>query len=145
MAKVHAYLNFNGNCEEAFMHYEKVFNTKIIGISRFGDMPVEAQAGLSDADKNKIMNTGIFINESTMLMGSDVIEGFGHALKSGNNTYVMLEADTIAEAEKLYNDLSKDALNMEMTLQETFFAERYSAFTDTFGIPWMIYYGGSKS
>jgi len=32
MAKLHAYLNFDGNCEEAFTFYEKVFQTKKSGI-----------------------------------------------------------------------------------------------------------------
>jgi len=43
MAKLHAYLNFDGNCEEAFNFYEKVFNTKNPGFMRYGDIPADPQ------------------------------------------------------------------------------------------------------
>src|SRR5690554_5477648 len=68
MAKIHAYLNFNGNCETAFKFYEKVFKTENIGIHRFGDMPADPNFPMAEEDKNKIMNTGIMINKDTMLM-----------------------------------------------------------------------------
>ena len=30
MAKVHAYLNFNGDCKQAFDFYQKVFKTELL-------------------------------------------------------------------------------------------------------------------
>ncbi len=38
MAKVHAYLNFNGDCEQAFKFYETVFETQNIGMHKMGDI-----------------------------------------------------------------------------------------------------------
>lgn len=145
MAKVHAYLNFNGNCEEAFNFYETVFDKPNMGIHKMGDMPPSPDFHLPESAKNKVMHTALFINESTMLMGSDIIEEFGQKYTQGNNSYVMLDVDSAEEAKKLYDRLSVNAKVMEMPLGEQFFAELFSSFIDQFGIPWMIHFEGNKA
>lgn len=144
MAKIHAYLNFNGNCEEAFTFYEKVFNTQSIGTYRFGDMPENPEFPVNNEDKQKIMHTAIMINDSTMLMGSDCIEGLGQKITNGTSTYIMLDTETAQEAKDLYQTLSENALNIEMPLGEQFWAELYASFQDQFGICWMIHFEGNK-
>lgn len=144
MAKIHAYLNFNGTCEQAFMFYEKVFNTQNIGTYRFGDMPADPDYPMNEEDKKKIMHTAIMINESTMLMGSDCVENFGHKVTNGNSTYIMLDTQTAEEAKALYAALTENAMKMEMELGEQFWAELYASFQDQFGIFWMIHYEGNK-
>lgn len=144
MAKIHAYLNFNGNCEEAFKFYEKVFKTTSIGTHRFGDIPEDPNYPMAAADKEKVMHTAILINEHSMLMGSDCIEGFGHKVTPGNSTYIMLDTATSGEAHELYAALSEGALNIEMELGEQFWAELYASFQDKFGIWWMIHFEGNK-
>ncbi|SEI03227.1 PhnB protein [Paenimyroides aquimaris] len=144
MAKIHAYLNFNGNCEEAFTFYEKVFNTQSTGTYRFGDMPENPEFPVNNEDKQKIMHTAIMINDSTMLMGSDCIEGFGQKIINGTSTYIMLDTETAQEAKDLYQALSENALNIEMPLGEQFWAELYASFQDQFGICWMIHFEGNK-
>lgn len=145
MAKIHAYLNFNGNCEEAFSFYETVFNTKTIGTHRMGDLPPSPDFTVPENAKNKIMHIALFINESTMLMGSDIVEEFGQKLTQGNNSYIMLDVESSEEATNLYNKLSKNAQNIEMPLGEQFFAEIYASFIDQFGIAWMIHFEGNKA
>ena len=41
MATISPYLNFNGNCEEAFLFYQSVFGGEFTFIGRFKDMPSE--------------------------------------------------------------------------------------------------------
>lgn len=144
MAKIHAYLNFNGNCEEAFNFYQTVFEKPLLGTHRFGDMPADPNFSIPEQDRNKIMHTAININDHTMLMGSDCIESFGQKAVFGTGTYIMLDTDTADEARELHDKLSIDAQHMEMDLEETFFAERFSSFTDKFGISWMVHYEGNK-
>lgn len=146
MAKIHVYLNFNGNCEEAFQFYGTVFKTTNTGIYRYSDMPPEPdKPSLSDEVKNKVMHTAIHINnEKTMLMGSDVVEGFGHKISYGNSTYIMLDVASPEEAKELFDGLKKDAQNLEMDLGETFYAELFASLQDKYGIYWMIYYEGNK-
>ena len=136
MAKVHAYLNFNGNCEQAFHFYETVFETKNVGMHKMGDMPPSPEFQIPENAKNKVMHTALFINESTMLMGSDIIEEFGQKYVQGNNSYVMLDVESVEEGTKLYERL---------TVAEQFFAELYASFVDQFGIAWMIHFEGNKA
>lgn len=145
MAKVHAYLNFNGNCEEAFEFYQTVFNTENLGIYRFGDLPADPNFPMSEDDKKKVMHTAIPINENTMLMGSDCVEGFGHKLTHGNSTYIMLDTTTAEEAKDLYAKLTESANFIEMKLGEQGWAELYASFQDKFGIMWMIHFEGNKA
>lgn len=144
MAKIHAYLNFNGTCEQAFTFYSSVFKKELLGTYRFGELPEDPNHIMKDEDKNKIMHTALMVNDYTMLMGSDCLESFGHKSVSGNSTYIMLDIDTAEEAKELYHLLSKDAQHLEMELSEQFWAELYASFTDKFGIPWMIHYEGNK-
>lgn len=144
MAKVHSYLNFNGNCEEAFNFYKRVFKTEFKGIYRFGDMPSDPNFPIAEKDKNKIMHIGLTLYGDQLLMGSDCLESFGQKAISGTSTYIMLDVESIQDAEVLYNGLSANAQNMEMPLDETFFAERFSSFIDQFGIAWMIHFEGNK-
>lgn len=144
MAKIHAYLNFNGNCEEAFMFYEKVFKTKNIGIHRFGDLPSDPNFPINEQDKHKVMHTALLIDGDRMLMGSDCLESFGQKINNGNSTYIMLDTETAQEAKDLYQALSENALNIEMPLGEQFWAELYASFQDQFGICWMVHYEGNK-
>lgn len=144
MAKVHAYLNFNGDCAQAFDFYQKAFDTPSVGTMKFGDMPPDPDFPLPDDAKDKIMHTAIMLNETTMLMGSDVIEGFGHQHSNGNSTYVMLDAATKEEAQSLYTALTDNAKVIEMPLEEAFFAELYASFQDQFGVWWMIHFEGNK-
>ncbi len=55
MAKIHAYLNFNGNCEEAFRFYAAAFKTEIISLMRFSDMPEDPNFPIPEQDKNKVL------------------------------------------------------------------------------------------
>ncbi|WP_270087640.1 VOC family protein [Sphingobacterium sp. SYP-B4668] len=144
MALLHAYLNFNGNCEEAFDFYKTVFNSPLTGVYRFGDMPADPEHPVADADKNKVMHTSLKINDSVMLMGSDCLESFGQKATYGTGSYLMLDTQTAAEAQDLYNKLSVDALNIEMPLGEQFFAEIFASFQDKYGVAWMIHFEGNK-
>lgn len=145
MAKVNLYLNFNGNCEEAFLFYADVFQTTVNGSYRYGDMPMEPNMPpLSEESKKKILHTSIEIKDNIMLMGADVVEGFGGKLVQGNSTYIMLDVNSVDEAKAYYEALSKEAKVLEMELGETFFAERFASLQDKFGIYWMIHFEGSK-
>lgn len=144
MTKIHVYLNFNGNCEEAFRFYEKVFKTQNMGTYRFGDMPENPDFPMTGKDRDKVMHTAIMINENTMLMGSDCVESFGLKATSGNATSIMLDTDTAEEAKELYETLTENAKNIEMPLGEQSWAELFASFQDQFGIWWMVHFEGNK-
>lgn len=146
MAKIHAYLNFDGNCAEAFNFYEKVFKTENTGVYRYGDMPTEpGQPEIPAEAKDLIAHTSLRLNENTMLMGSDILEHFSELPTEGSRTYIMLDTDSAEEAKDLYQSLSENAKKMEMELGESFFAELFTSFIDQFGVCWMIIFEGNKT
>lgn len=145
MAKIHAYLNFDGNCAEAFSFYEKVFKTENTGIFRYGDIPSEpGQPELPPSAKDLVAHTALNINENTMLMGSDILEQFSDLPTEGTRSYIMLDTDSVDEAKELYSSLSENSKKIEMELAESFFAEQFASFIDQFGVCWMIIYEGNK-
>lgn len=66
----------------------------------------------------------------------------GRELKIGNNFYIMIEADSGAEADKLFAGLAAGG-KTEMPLQKTQWAEKYGVLCDKFGVQWMISYTGN--
>lgn len=67
------YLNFDGNCEEAFRWYESIFGGKIQHISKYGDIPDNPNTPMSDEQKTKVMHAQLMLTESGGISGADAI------------------------------------------------------------------------
>ena len=126
--KMNTYLNYGGNCAEAFQFYEKHLGGKILMMMKHGDMP-----GSSSDEKNTILHARIMIGE-TVLMASDVPAARFQPMRS---VYLSLLVDSDTEAERVYALLSEGG-EVFMKMQETFFASRYAQLRDRFGTSWMI-------
>ena len=70
-------------------------------------------------------------------MGSDSSEAFGHAANIGNNFSISVNADTDAEADKLFNGLSAGG-KVTMPMEKTFWGSYFGMLVDKFGIQWMV-------
>lgn len=139
MATVNAYLNFNGQCEEAFNFYRSVFGGDFPMVSKFGDMPPqEGMAPMSEELKNRVMHITLPISEETILMGSDTMPGI-HDHKVGNNISLSINTESREEAEKIFNGLSAGG-KVTMPLEDTFWGAYFGMWTDKFGIYWMVNY-----
>lgn len=137
------YLNFKGDTEAAFNFYKSVFGGEFSALMRYGDMPAQEGVSLSDDDQQKIMHVSLPINECTVLMASDVNDQFcaqtNQPFTVGTNHYISINLDSSEQdkAKQLFNALSKGG-SIEMPLDKTFWGALYGAFTDQFGIKWMI-------
>jgi PhnB protein len=138
MANVSIYLNFNGNAEEAFNYYKKVFGTEFSNPPmRFKDTPPQDGAPpLPEADKNKIMHVALPILGGTQIMATDMLESMGQKLVEGNNFTISLGPDTKEEADRLYNELSKGGTDAVAPHDE--FWGYWGTCKDRFGIRWMF-------
>lgn len=126
-----AYLNFDGNCRAAFDLYREVFRGEIVMRMTYGDSPMCDEIPVDS--RNRIMHCQLEA-AGAVLMGAD---GPPPHHASGQGTCVNVDVDSIEEAERIYAALSQGG-ELQMPLQETFWAHRWGAFTDRFGKPWMV-------
>jgi PhnB protein len=129
MKEINAYLTFNGNCREAMTFYAKCLGAELQTMP-FSEMPGNApkEAG------NRLAHARI-TKGATVLMASDNLPGM--AFQAGNNFSVSLTCESTQEVDSLFAALSENG-SVKMAPQETFWAQRYSMFTDQFGIHWML-------
>lgn len=142
MASANIYLNFNGNCEEAFTFYKSVFGVEYDEFSRFNEIPSDGDMNLTDADQEKVMHVA-FTYGSSQIMGSDTGETYGQNFAQGNNFSISIATDTKEEADRLFKELSVGG-TPTMPMADTFWGDYFGMLTDKFGINWMIGYNIPK-
>ena len=130
------YLNYDGDCRQAFEFYERCFGGKIEMMLTYGDSPGNEQC--AQAEHGKITHACLFVGEA-MLMASDAPKG---QYEKPAGTYVSLSVDKPADADRIFRELSEKG-GVTMPMQQTFFAERFGMCIDRWGIPWMIISQGS--
>lgn len=137
MTTLNAYLNFNGNTEEAFTFYKSVFGGEFAMIQRFKDTP---EAGnTAPADLNKIMHIALPIGKGNILMATDALESKGHKLSTGNNFHLSVSTESEEETRKIFNGLSNGG-KVTVPLDKMFWGAYFGMCTDKFGIQWMVNY-----
>lgn len=137
MINIEPYLNFNGNCEDAFSFYKSVFGGEFSYISRFEDMPPqEGVPPMPEEFKRRIMHVSLRVG-GIMLMGSDTGGGWAPKFVVGNNVTLTLNADNRQEADKLFKKLSEGG-KVIMPMADMFWGAYYGMFTDKFEVNWMI-------
>ncbi|HUZ04507.1 MAG TPA: VOC family protein [Acidobacteriaceae bacterium] len=133
--KLHTYLNYGGNCKEAFQFYEKHLGGKITTMFTYADAPGAGDAQkISPEQQKKILHARIVLGE-TEIMASDVPPEAG--FQPMRSVYLSLNVSSTPEAERLHALLS-DGGEIFMPMQETFYAYRFSMLRDKFGTSWMI-------
>jgi PhnB protein len=130
--KLNTYLNFHGNCEEAFAFYAKNLGGKVLFSQRWRESPMSKDVSAETQDK--IIHSTIEIGD-TVLMGSDDMRP--QEKKPASGYAITISTDSPDEAERLFNILAEGG-TVGMPLAQTFWAVRFGMLTDRFGIPWMI-------
>lgn len=129
--RLNTFLNFGGNCEEAFRFYEQHLGGSITMLMRRAESPAPTDTwpGWEQSIQYAIMNVG-----ETELMGSDVPPQRFQPMRS---VYLSLTVASAGEAERIWALLS-DGGQIYMPMEETFFATRFGQLRDRFGVSWMI-------
>ena len=129
------YLNFNGNCREAFDFYRTVFGGEFAVLETFRNMP-PGEISMQEEELDKVMHVSYPIG-SSVLMGSDVPSGFGPPHVSGNNFSVSVSPESREEANRIFGALSEGG-NVTMELQDMFWGSYFGSCTDRFGVNWQV-------
>lgn len=136
MAAVNPYLHFSGTCKEAFNFYKSAFGGEFLTISTYGEGGIPHLSG--EKEKDKIMHVALPVGKNTFLMGSDSPDEMGPRSK-GDNFSVAIQADSEAEADKLFKGLSAGG-DVTMPMGKAPWGAYFGMFTDKFGVQWMINY-----
>lgn len=140
VARTSTYLNFDGNTEEAFRFYQKVFGTEFVGegIKRFGDIPQSTgNPPISENIKKMVLHVELPLLGNHILMGTDAPKEMGFSLNFGNNVHICLEPDSRKETKRLFTELSAGG-KIIMPLEDMFFGAYFGECTDKFGVSWMF-------
>ena len=126
--KLDIYVNYPGNCEEAFRFYQEHLGAKLLSKMTHGE---HKGPNIPPEFESKILHAQLKIGD-TVLMGADV-----PGAEPMRSAYLSLELDSDAEADRVYALLT-DGGQVFMKMQETFFASRFAMLRDKFGTSWML-------
>lgn len=124
-------LQFNGNCEAAFRHYARCLDGTIAFMMTWAESPSAAEVPAEWGPK---------IYHATLALGDTAISGAD--LPTDRYTppagfSVTLQMDDLVAAERAFEGLAEGG-TIKALLQETFWAARFGAVVDRFGIEWAV-------
>lgn len=128
---LYTYLNFGGNCRQAFKFYEANLGGRIVAMTTYGEVPGTDRPTPQWDDA--VLHARIELGD-TVLLGADINPDRFQAMRSA---YLTLIVDASDEAERLY-DLLREGGEVFMPMEETFFAHRFAMLRDRFGTSWML-------
>lgn len=129
--RVDPYLNFDGNCAEAFRFYEQLLGGEL-EIMTHGESPVAGEVPPEWHDR--ILHASLRLGDA-LLMASDAPPD-RYQPPQGN--YVSLAVEEPAQAERIFSALAEGG-QVTMPFEKTFWAAGgFGMVTDRFGTPWMI-------
>jgi PhnB protein len=130
--QVNPYLNFNGQCAEAFGFYEQLLGGKIEAMMTFGESPMAGE--MPPESHSRILHARLVV-DGQALMGSDAPPEY-YAKPQG--LYVSLNVETQADGERIFRALAEGG-TVTMPFEKTFWAAGgFGMLTDRFGTPWMV-------
>ena len=127
--KLDIYLNFPGNCRDAFRFYEQHLGGRITMLMTHAEGPNadNVPPELRDGVLHARLELG-----GTIVMGADIPRA-----EPMRSAYLTLTTATAEEAERVYALLS-DGGQIFMKMEKTFFANRFDMLRDRFGASWML-------
>lgn len=133
------YLVFKGSCLEAMNHYAEVPGGEIGGVSRKSDAPdpLSPMPGGGGMVMSMRRSPG-----NATVMASDNSEEIH---RKPQRFRISITPESRGELDGVYAALAKNAQSVAMAPEETFSAERFAMFADSYGTPRMLNFGGSKS
>ena len=127
--KMHTYVNFAGNCGEAFRFYEQHLGGKLLMLMTHGEAPEPSRLG--PEWKDAVLHARMAL-AGTMLSGADI-----PSAEPMRSAYLTLSVDSDQEAERVFAGLSEGGTSL-IPMAETFFATRFGQVRDRFGINWGV-------
>ena len=140
MSKLSPYLHLDGTTREALEFYREVLGGEV-QVMTVGEMPGAAEMEMPGGGKaapDKVMHATLTTGD-WVLMASDMMDP--STFTKGDTYSVSLVCESKAEIEKLFGKLSAGGSVFQPLDQMSF--GWFAAFTDKFGVDWMLQYDGT--
>ena len=129
--QVSVHLTFNGNCQEAMELYCKLMDGKILSITTFGETP--AGQDVPDDWQGKVVHGTMSLGNIAVATADIPPERY----QSSQGINMFIEIEDPDEASRVFARLAEGG-EVQMPIQETFWAKRFGVVVDRFGIPWEV-------
>jgi PhnB protein len=126
----HPYLNFGGNCREAFTRYQEIFGGELV-VMPMSEMPTDQPIPAEQAEL--VMHAALMFDGHILMASDDPTGGFD-GVRGMHVNYTVAEGD---EAERVFHALA-DGGQVTMPIGETFWSPKFGMCVDRFGTPWMV-------
>lgn len=128
--QISPYLNFDGNCGEAFRFYQQVLGGKL-DVMTFGDSPMAGD--VPPEQHGRVLHCALQV-DGQLLMASDSPPEY---FEKAQGTWVTIGVNGTDEAQRIWDAFSEGG-QVVMPLEKTFWSPAFGMVKDRFGIPWMI-------
>lgn len=132
--KLNPYLNFDGNAREAMEFYQSVLGGELL-VHTFGQSMPDA-GDIAD----KVMHSSLETEAGYSIFASDTPPGM--EAPSGSSITVSISGDETDRLRGYWAGLTSGA-QVSVPLEMQMWGDEFGAFTDRFGIPWMVNIAGS--
>jgi PhnB protein len=129
--QLYTYLNYGGNCRQAFEFYAAQLGGRITMLTTHGEQP-EARSVPAEW-RQAVLHARLELG-GTVVLGADVPPDRFQPMRSA---YLTLMLASVDEAERTYALLTEGG-EIFMPMAETFFAHRFAMLRDRFGTSWML-------
>jgi PhnB protein len=129
--RVSPHLTFNGQCEAAFLVYQKLLAGKIVTMLSYGQSPLAPSVDPKWHGR---------IIHATMLLGAIELTGVDLLppdFQKPQGFYITLTFDDLERATSVFDSLSLGG-EIRFPFQETFWSSGFGALVDRFGVPWEV-------
>ncbi len=132
--KVIPYVSFNGNCEEAMAFYQRELDGSV-EVTRFEELPADANIPISESWKKKIMHGALTLPTGAIIYCGDTWEDA--PVTFGSNTTIHIQVDTESDVAGMVDALSEGG-EVTMPAESTFWGSTYGSLVDKYGVHWGI-------
>lgn len=143
MATLNPYLSFDGNAREALELYHSVLGGRL-DISTFGEF-ADSGMPVDPSETDLVMHGAVITDDGLTLMGADAAGGMPYVAPTAGVTVALTGGPD--DHDRLSNAFAKlsEGGNVEMPLEKAPWGDFYGAFTDRFGVTWMVDIGTEES
>lgn len=139
-AKLHSYINFNGNAREAMDFYKSIFGGEVhadtFATYESTGMPVAPE------DREKIMHAFLKGDNGIELMGSDAMTGM--PVSEGAHISLTLSGDDEVLLRGYWDKLS-DGGKITAPMMQSPWGDTFGMLTDKYGVNWMVDIGAAQA